>query len=323
MTRPKVMVMSEVLPDALAVLEAKFDVLRCDLAADRDVFLRDNGKDCRAVIIKGSDAFGAREIAVMPKLVIVACMTAGFEAIDTNALRKAGIPLTNTSHALKDDVADTAVMLTLATTRELVRCDAYVRSGEWGQKGPYPLLSSLKGKRAGILGLGVIGQEIATRLRSMRLEIGYCTRSPKDTKFTYFPKAEDLAQWSDILIVVVPGGTETEHLVGHDVLTQLGPKGTLINVARGSVVDEAALIDCLSTGKLGAAGLDVYQNEPHPNSALTALENVVLNPHHASGTVETRNEMSLLAVENLIAHIQHTPLLTLVDGPRQTKKVTT
>lgn len=323
MSRPQIMVMSPVLPAAFRVLEAKFDLLRCDEATDREAFLRAHGKDCRAVIIKGHDSFGRPELQLMPKLEVVSCMTAGFEAIDASALHADGVLLSNTSFALKDDVADTAVMLILAATRQLVSCDAYVRTGDWGQNGPYPLLSSLTGKRAGILGLGVIGQEIAARLKPMRLEVGYCTRRKRETDLTYFADPEELADWSDILIVVVPGGSETLDLVNHNVLSKLGPNGTLINVARGSVVDETALIDCLETGKLGGAGLDVYKNEPNPDPALTRLKTVVLNPHHASGTIETRNAMSHLAVDNLIAHFQGARLLTPVDGPRPKYKAST
>ncbi|MGJ8609636.1 MAG: 2-hydroxyacid dehydrogenase [Octadecabacter sp.] len=318
MTKQQVMVMSTVFPSALPSLAAQFDLLRCDLAEDRDVFLRENGKNCRAVILNGHVPLGAEELQHMPNLELAACTSAGFESIDLAQLDRAGIALTNSSLALKDDVADAAVMLLLATRRNLVQCDAYVRSGQWGQDGPFPLLSTLKGKRAGILGFGTIGQEIAARLLPMKLEIGYCTRTQRDVDFSYFSDAATLAAWCDIMIVVIPGGAETHHLVGRDVMTKLGPAGTLINVARGSVVDETALIDCLTSGKLMSAGLDVFQNEPTPNSALTSLPNVVLYPHHASGTQETRGAMAQLAVDNIAAHFQGRPLLTPVMTSNQT-----
>ena len=317
MSKPQVMVMSPILSAALANLETRFELLRCDEATDRDKFLRSNGKNCRAVILNGHVSLGKKELEHLPQLELVACTSAGFEAIDFGELGRTGISLTNTSEALKDDVADAALMLILATRRNLLECDAYVRSGRWGQDGPFPLLSSLKGKRVGILGYGTIGQEIAARLSPMKLEIGYCTRQQKDFEFSYFPDAKTLAEWCDILVVVVPGGKDTDHLVGRDVLTKLGPEGTLINVARGSVVDETALIDYLRTGKLHSAGLDVFQNEPHPNPALTTLSNVVLYPHHASGTEETRGAMAQLAVDNLIAHFQNEPLLTPVFNSTQ------
>lgn len=316
MTHSKVMVMSPIFPAALANLDAQFDLVRCDQAEDRETFMRSNGKNCRAVILNGHVRLGTDELEYLPDLELVACTSAGFEAIDVAALKRSGIAMTNTSQALRDDVADAAVMLMLATRRNLLSCDAYVRTGQWGTDGPYPLLSSLKGKRAGILGFGAIGQEIAARLLPMKLEIGYCARHQKDVAFPYFSDAEMLADWCDILFVIIPGGKETYHLVGRDVLAKLGANGTLINVARGSVVDETALVDCLTTGKLQSAGLDVFQNEPHPNPALTMLSNVVLCPHHASGTTETRGAMAQLAVDNIAAHFQKKPLLTPVLAPK-------
>ena len=315
MTKPELMVMTQIWPGTLAGLQARFALLRCDEAPDRHAFLRAHGQTCRAALVKGHDRFGQAELDLLPALEIVSCTSAGFESIDHATLHRAGIALTNTSLALKDDVADAAVMLTLAARRQLVACHAYVRSGAWGQDGLYPLLSSLAGKRAGILGFGTIGQEIAARLAPMRLEIGYSARQPRASDLRYFSDAATLAEWCDILIVAVPGGAETNKLVNRDVLTKLGPTGTLINIARGSVIDEAALIDCLRSGELGSAGLDVFQNEPHPDPALTALPNVTLYPHHASGTIETRSAMAQLAVDNLIAHFENRPLLTPVSGP--------
>lgn len=321
MSPPQVMLLSPLPSTALRKLDKHFKVLRCDEATDRTVFLQEMGQECRAVLLKGHDDFGQAELQLLPKLEIAACSSAGVEAIDHGALHRAGIALTNASQALKDEVADTALMLILATRKSLLPCDAYVRSGDWGKKGPYPLLSTLKGKRAGILGFGAIGQEIAARLAPMKLEIGYCTRRQRDVAFPYFPNAGALAEWCDILVVIVPGGQETNVMVNHDVLTKLGPDGSLINIARGSVVDETALIDCLRSGQLGSAGLDVFQNEPHPNPALTALPNVVLYPHHASGTFETRDAMGQLAVDNLLAHFNNDPLLTPVVDPTQTQRM--
>ena len=170
----------------------------------------------------------------------------------------------------------------------------------------------MRGKKAGIVGLGNIGKAIARRFEPLGLEIGYTARSPKQVRHGYFENATKLADWSDILVVIVPGGKETDGMIDAEVLTALGPTGTLINVARGSVVNEPDLIEVLSTGKLGSAGLDVFYNEPNPNPTLTALPNVTLYPHHASGTVETRDAMAQLVVDNLHAHFQGQPLLTPV-----------
>jgi lactate dehydrogenase-like 2-hydroxyacid dehydrogenase len=173
MSKPHVMLLTPLPPAVLHTLEGQVEVLRGDEAADRTAFLQEKGHKCRAVILKGHDDFGQAELQLLPNLEIVACSSAGVEAIDHDALHRAGIPLTNASLALKDEVADTALMLILATSKSLLPCDAYVRSGEWGKTGPYPLLSTLKGKRAGLLGFGAIGQEIAARLTAMKLEIGY------------------------------------------------------------------------------------------------------------------------------------------------------
>ena len=174
------------------------------------------------------------------------------------------------------------------------------------------LLSSIRGKRAGIVGLGNIGSAIAARLLPLGCDIGYTARSRKPVDHLYFADVLSLATWSDILVVIVPGGEVTKAMINAPVLEALGPAGTLINVARGSVVDEPALIDALSNGKLGNAGLDVYWNEPNPDPALTSLPNVTLYPHHASGTVETRDAMAQLVVDNLAAYFAGTPLLTPV-----------
>jgi len=321
MSSPQVMLLSPLPPAALRNLEAHFEVLRCDETVDRTAYLKEMGQKCRAVLLKGHVEFGEAELKLLPNLEIAACSSAGVEAIDHDALLRAGISLTNVSQALKDEVADTALMLILAARKSLLSGDAYVRSGDWGKHGSYPLLSTLKGKRAGILGLGTIGQEIAARLAPMKIEIGYCTRRQREVTFPYFPDAAALATWCDILVVVVPGGQETKALVNQEVLNKLGPDGTLINLARGSVVDEIALIDCLRDGQLGSAGLDVFQNEPHPDPALTSLPNVVLYPHHASGTRETRDAMAQLAVENLFAHFNNHPLPTPVNSPSQPQRI--
>jgi lactate dehydrogenase-like 2-hydroxyacid dehydrogenase len=252
------------------------------------------------------------ELAHLPRVKIIACATAGYDGIDLAALKDAGIALTNTSAALFDDVADTALMLTLATRRHLIAAHDHVRSGNWGRNGPYPLLSAIRGKKAGILGLGTIGEAIAERFKPLGLEIGYCNRRPKDCPYRYFESAVSLAAWADILVVVIPGGPDTDGLVAKDVLEALGPEGTLINVARGSVVDETALIAALAHGQLASAGLDVFSSEPDPDPRLTSLPNVTLYPHHSSGTVAMRDAMAQLVVDNLAAHFAGRPLLTPV-----------
>lgn len=314
MSRPDVMIFVPPRDKAMAQLEAAYTLHRLDQADDRAAFLQEHGPRCTGIVTNGHAALTRADLEHLPNLEIVTCSSAGFESIDDAALRDRGIALTNSSDALCDDVADVALLLTLACRRQLVPAHAYVKTGDWGRDGMFPLLSSIKGKKAGILGLGTIGQAIADRLEPLKVELGYTARSVKPVAYQYFENATALAAWSDILIVVVPGGPETEGMINASVLNALGPTGTLINVARGSVVDEAALIAALSDGRLGSAGLDVYMNEPNPDPALTGLPNVTLYPHHASGTVETRDAMAQTVVDNLAAHYAGNPLVTPVFG---------
>lgn len=315
MTKPDVLVMYPTRPKAMAQLEQAYTLHRYDEAADRDAFLDEVGGKCVGIVINGHAPLTRAHLEKLPKLEIVACSSAGFESIDVDALTERGVPLTNTSVALYDDVADLALLLTLATRRQLVAAHDYVRSGDWGRKGMYPLLSTVHGKRAGIVGLGQIGQAIARRFEPLGLEIGYTSRRAKPVEYRHFDDVAALAEWADILVVSVPGGAETEGMIDAGVMKALGPEGTLVNIARGSVVDEPALIAALKDGTLGSAGLDVFHEEPNPDPALTSLPNVTLYPHHASGTVETRDAMAQLVVDNLAAHFAGRPLLTPVNMP--------
>ncbi len=311
--KPDVLMLYPTRPKAMAALETSYALHRYDTALDKAAVLAAAGPVCRAIVTNGHASLTREMLAQLPKLEIVACSSAGYESIDVAALTERGIRLTNTSAALYDDVADTALLLMLAARRDLVRAHAYVASGDWGRKGMYPLQSSIRGKRVGIVGMGTIGKAIARRCELLGVGIAYYARSDKGVPWRFVPDLEALARDSDILIVIVPGGPETERLIDARILAALGPAGTLINVARGSVVDEDALIAALSTGALGSAGLDVFRNEPDPDPALTALPNVTLYPHHASGTEETRDAMAQLVVDNLAAFYAGRPLLTPVN----------
>ncbi|HSF91938.1 MAG TPA: 2-hydroxyacid dehydrogenase, partial [Paracoccaceae bacterium] len=286
---------------------------RYDEAANKNAFLAEFGPLCTAIVMNGHADLTRSMLEHLPKLEIVACSSAGYETIDVAALEERGIRLTNTSDALFDDVADLALLLVLATRRQLVHAHNYVVSGDWARKGMYPLLNSTKGKKLGIVGMGHIGQAIADRCEPLKVEIGYFGRTRKDhIPYQYFQDLVALAKWADIMVLAVAGGAGTKNLINAEVLKALGPEGTLVNVARGTVVDEPALIAALSSGELGSAGLDVFWNEPDPDPALTSLPNVTLYPHHASGTVETRDAMAQLVVLNLEAHFSGKPLLTPV-----------
>lgn len=313
MTKQDVLVMYPARPKAMAQLEEKYTLHRYDKAQDKQAYLAEFGPRCSAIVINGHSPLTESDLQHLPNLKIVTCSSAGFESIDVDALTKRNIHFTNSSDALLDEVADVALMLTLASRRQLVRAHDYVVTGDWGKKGMYPLLSSFKDKRAGIIGLGNIGKAIANRFEPLGLEIGYTAHSPKEVAYTYFSELKALAKWSNILVVAVPGGPQTDGLIDREILEELGETGTLINIARGSVVDEPAMINALKDRKLGAAGLDVYWNEPNPDKALTSLNNVTLYPHHASGTVETRDAMSQLVVENLTAHYSGKELLTPIN----------
>lgn len=312
MTQRDVLVMQAPRPKAMAQLQANYRLHRFDQADDKAAFLAEIGANCEAVVTNGHVPLTREQLGQMPNLGIVACSSAGFESIDAEALREHGIAFTNSSDALADDVADLALLLTIAARRQLVAAHAYVASGEWGRQGMYPLMSAMKGKRVGIVGLGTIGKAIARRFEPLGLEIGYTARSEKPVEYAFHATPLSLAQWSDILVVIVPGGAETEGLISREVIEAVGPTGTIVNVARGSVVDEPALIDALRSGTLGSAALDVFLNEPAPDPALTGLPNVTLYPHHASGTVETRDAMAQTVVDNLAAHFAGEPLLNPV-----------
>lgn len=313
MSKPDILIMFPLRDHAMAQLEAAFTLHRLDQAEDKQAFLAQLGPKCVGVATHGHRAKLTRaHLEHLPNLKIVASSSAGVEDIDVEALKERGIHLTNSSPALRDDVADLALLLTLAARRQLVAADAYVRSGEWGRSGMYPLLSSITGKHAGIVGLGRIGLAIAKRFEPLGLHIGYTSRSRKQVPYRFDADVRALAAWSDILVVAVPGGQATEGLIDREVLEALGPQGTLINIARGQVVDEPALVAALGSGALGSAGLDVYWHEPNPDPALTSLPNVTLYPHHASGTEETRDAMAQLVVDNLTAYFAGKPLFSPV-----------
>ncbi|MDT1064260.1 2-hydroxyacid dehydrogenase [Paracoccus sp. CPCC 101403] len=311
--KPDVLVAYPLRSPFMEELGQRYTLHRLDQADDRDALLEKAGPVCTAMVVNGHVTVDKALLDRLPALRLAACSSAGFDQMDLVEMTRRGIALTNTSDALVDEVANMAVLLALACQRRLVEADAYVRSGEWGRKGMFPLTPSTVGRRTGIVGLGNIGHSIARRCEALGHEIGYFGRSRKPVDYRFFDDLVRLADWADILIVATPGGAGTEGLVSAEVIRALGPEGTLVNVARGTVVDEAALIAALQGGKLGSAGIDVYLNEPTPDPALAALSNVILYPHHASGTVETRDRMARMALDNVDAFFAGQPLLTPVN----------
>lgn len=253
-------------------------------------------------------------MAQLPELQIVSVFGVGYDGVDIAAARQRGIAVTHTPGVLSDDVADLALALMLAVARGLPRADHHVRNGRWPQGG-LPLGRKVSGARLGIVGLGRIGQAIAQRAAAFDMRIAYTARTEKPgTGYTYFSRAAALAAAVDFLVVITPGGAGTRHLIDAEVLQALGPEGYLINVARGSVVDEEALVVALSAGTIAGAGLDVFAKEPHVPQALWALPNVVLTPHIASATVQTRQAMADLATANMVAGVEGRPVLSMVPG---------
>ncbi|WP_227270012.1 2-hydroxyacid dehydrogenase [Roseobacter weihaiensis] len=264
------------------------------------------------VATNGHAGVPADVMAALPNLKMISCYGVGYDAIDVAAAKARGIVVTHTPNVLNAEVATTAVMLMMACYRELLRDDAWVRSGNWEAKGNAPLTRSVDNQTVGILGLGRIGQAIADKLAPWGTTIVYHSRSPKDVAYKYYADLTEMARDVDTLICITPGGPSTNKIVNRDVMDALGPQGTLINVSRGSVVDEAAMIAALQDGRLGWAGLDVFEAEPHVPEALRKLENVVLLPHVGSGTVETRAAMGALTVDNLLQHLKEGTVLTPV-----------
>ncbi|TCW76359.1 hydroxyacid dehydrogenase [Burkholderia sp. SRS-46] len=293
-------------------LDAGYDVHRLWEAGDRAAYLAEHGAGVRAIATRGDLGADAALLAALPKLEIVACYGVGTDGIDLAAARRRGIRVTNTPDVLTGDVADLAVGFALALLRRIGSGDAYVRSGAW-RDGDMPLVTRLYGKRVGIVGFGRIGSTLARRLSGFDVEIGYFDVAPRDdASHRFFGDLAALAAWSDLLVVTLAGGPSTRALVDAPVLDALGQFGYLINVSRGTTVDEPALIDALERRSIAGAALDVFWNEPRIDPRFLALPNVLLQPHHASGTVETRQAMGWLVRDNLRAHFAGAPLLTPV-----------
>jgi len=312
MDKPELLVVG-ILPDwDLAPLAERFTLRKLYEAPDPRAFLAEHGPNIRGIATKGELGADAAMIAACPKLEVIACYGVGVDAIDLAAARARGIPVTNTPDVLTEEVADLAFALLLATARAIPEADRYVRSGDWAAKGPMRLATRVWGKRLGIVGLGRIGQAIARRAEGFRMPVSYSGRTRRDVTYAYYPTPAALAPQVDILIVSAAGGAATRGLVDRAAIEALPPGAIFVNVSRGTVVDEAALLDALRSGRIAAAGLDVYLNEPNIDPAFSTFPNVVLSPHNASATVETRKDMGALMRANLEAHFAGRPVLTPV-----------
>ncbi|CAL9175066.1 unnamed protein product [Musa hybrid cultivar] len=281
--------------------------------AQRREFLRENAEAIRAVV--GSPALGAdaEMIDLLPRLEIVANFGVGLDKVDLRRCRDRGVRVVYTPDVVTDDTADLAIGLAIAAMRRICDSDRYLRDGSWKGKGDYKLTSKFSGKTVGILGLGRIGQAVAKRAEGFGCPICYCSRSEKrHTNYKYYPSVLELAANCQVLVVACPLTEETHHIINREVIDALGPKGVLVNVGRGPHVDECELVSALLDGRLGAAGLDVFEHEPHVPEQLFGLDNVVLVPHIGTDTLETSKAMADLILENLEAHVSNRPLLTPV-----------
>ncbi|WP_299147292.1 2-hydroxyacid dehydrogenase [uncultured Tateyamaria sp.] len=264
------------------------------------------------VATNGHDGVPADVMAACPNIKMVSGYGVGYDAVDTDAAVKRGIVVTHTPNVLNSEVATTTVMLMLTSYRNFLSEEAHARSGNWETNGNAPLSRSADNRRVGILGLGRIGQAIADKLAPFNPEIHYHTRTKKDVDYIYHETLLGMAKAVEVLICITPGGPSTNKIVNADVMAALGPDGLLINVSRGSVVDEAAMVSALQTGALGYAALDVFEAEPKIPDALKSMPNVILLPHVGSATHETRAAMGDLVVDNLLEHIKTGKVLTPV-----------
>ena len=294
-------------------LEREYDALALWQQTQSDEFLQQFGADFEVVVTSAAYGLTAAQIALLPNLRAVCSFGVGYDSIDVAALQQKNIVLSNTPDVLTDCVADLAMGLMIDVSRGISAGDRYIRKGLWGSKQRMGMQVRVSGKRLGILGLGRIGAAIAGRAIGFNMEIAYHNRSKHpESDYAYLPSVQALAQWADYLVVACPGGAATEHLVDAAVLRALGEHGYLINIARGSIVDEQALVQALDNKQIAGVALDVFEHEPQVSQALMENDSVVLTPHIGSATQETRMEMDKLLLDNVAAFVQEGRLLTAV-----------
>jgi len=311
--KPEVLAVSPLYKPAQAKLETSYATHLLWEARDHDALIAEVAPRIDVVVTSGGGAGIQRSLMEqLPGLKLIACFSVGLDSVDLVAARERGIAVTNTPDVLTDDVADLAIGLILATARRMAAADRFVRAGRWLQGG-FPLASKASGKRLGIVGMGRIGQSIARRAAAFDMQIAWHGPAPKDLPYRFESRLTELARSVDFLVAACPGGAATRGLISREVLTALGQKGIFVNISRGSVVDQEAMVDLLVSGQLGGAGLDVCVDEPRVPEALFGLDNVVLQPHQASATNETRGAMAQLVLDNIAAYAAGRLLLTAVS----------
>jgi len=311
MMQPEILVTAPLPPFLYDPLKADYRCHDYYTASHKPGLLAAEGARIRGLVQGGGTVTPPSLLEALPKLEIISVFGVGYDGVPVDYCKQRGIKVTNTPDVLTDDVADVALALIMMTGRGFVRLNRFVQAGEWLKRGP-ELTTKLAGRRVGILGLGRIGKAIAKRVSSLGMEVAYTGRTKQDVPYRYVPDLKKLASESDFLVVASPGGAATRNIVNAEVLAALGKKGTLINIARGSIVDEPALVAALQAGTIKAAGLDVFADEPRIPDALFAMENVVLLPHVGSATHETRKAMGDLCKANLDAWFTSGKVVTLI-----------
>lgn len=300
--KPELLFYGSPKPGMMDLLSPKFNITNAKDISDDATYWEEKATEVVAIVMTGHGNLSDDLMAKLPALKIISSFGVGYDSIDAVSAAKRGIVVSHTPNVLNADVSNTAIMLMLAVSRSLVVDDAYLRAGRWLKDGAAPLRQSMDGRKVGIVGLGRIGLEIGRKLEAFDMDISYHTRSKKNgTAYRYYPNLIEMAKDVDFMVVITPGGAATDKLISRDVMNALGKNGTLINIARGTVVDEAEMVKALQDGRLGGAGLDVYEAEPKVPEALFALDNVVLLPHVGSATIGTRQAMSDLVIENLFS----------------------
>ena len=300
--KPELLFYGSPKPGMMDLLSPKFNITNAKDISDDVTYWEEKATEVVAIVMTGHGNLSDDLMAKLPALKIISSFGVGYDSIDAVSAAKRGIVVSHTPNVLNADVSNTAIMLMLAVSRSLVVDDAYLRAGRWLKNGAAPLRQSMDGRKVGIVGLGRIGLEIGRKLEAFDMDISYHTRSKKNgAAYRYYPNLIEMAKDVDFMVVITPGGAATDKLISRDVMNALGKNGTLINIARGTVVDEAEMVKALQDGRLGGAGLDVYEAEPKVPEALFALDNVVLLPHVGSATIGTRQAMSDLVIENLFS----------------------
>lgn len=308
----EVILVTKVFPRTQERLETEYTVHKMYEATDREAFLNRHAPRVRALATFGPFGADAKLMDALPGLELISHFGVGYDSIDIGAAKQRRIIVTNTPDVLDDCVADTAMSLVLNVMRQFPQSENWLRAGRWLTAADYPLTVSLGGKTLGILGLGRIGEAIARRAQAFGMHIAYHNRNRKDVPHAYCADPVALAKHSDVLLIAAPGGSETKHIVNAAVLDALGPQGFLVNIARGTLIDEPVLLKYLQENRIAGAGLDVFVNEPGVPPEFFALENAVIYPHVGSATVETRAAMGNLQLENLRLHFAGKPVKTRV-----------